>query len=146
MHIIKIIFALSVLFASWPHQAIGADIVVIAHRDYPSDALSLQDLKKIYLGEKQYEGSLKISPIDQRDMNPIKPIFVKKVLDTELKKYKGYWLIRVFKEGIIPPAIKGSSEGIVETILTKRGSVGYVWASEARGKDVKILLTIPIKD
>ena len=145
-----IFILLGVLVVPGALPAAGADIAVITRQDYPSKALSLQELKEIYLGEKQYEGRVKINPVDQRDMESIKSVFLKKVLNKEIKNYKGYWLMRVFKEGIIPPAIKNSPQGVVETILAKRGSIGYVWAqeveAEAKGKDLKILLTIPVED
>lgn len=101
---------LIILFAlCWalPASAIAEDIAVIVNENYPLSSTSPQEIKRIYLGEKQYEGSLKIAPVDQKDGSPIKQKFIEKVLSSDRESYKGYWIKRLFKEGTLPPGDKG---------------------------------------
>lgn len=126
-----------------PASAFAEDIAVIVNEIYPLSSTSPQEIKQIYLGEKQYEGSLKIIPIDQKDSLPIKQKFIEKVLSTNPETYKGYWIKRFFKAGDVPPVIKASSEEIIDAVIQNPGNVGYVWAGEANGKSgIKVILTI----
>ena len=126
-------------------DAFAAEIVIIANPAYPVQKIQLADLKKIYLGEKLYEGSMVLKPMDQADLNPIKKVFIEKVLVLSVEYYKGYWLKRVFREGSIPPAVKPSSREVIATVESETGAIGYVWAEEVGGKqDLKILLRVHV--
>lgn len=129
-----------------PVSALAAEIAVIVHSRYPQEHISLKTLKEIYLGEKQYEGSTKIIPVDHRDTEPIKKAFLKKVLGLDLGAYKGHWLIRVFRDGNLPPEVMDNRSAVIEAVGRQRGAVGYVWADEVPARAVKVLLVIPVPD
>lgn len=130
----------------WAGAAQAADIAVIAHEAFPLDRISIPVLKEIYQGKKQFEGGVRIQPIDQQDSAPIKALFIKKVIGKELKVYKGYWLIRVFREGVVPPVQVEDSTAVIQKVRSNPGAIGYVWTDDRLVKGIKTLLTIPTGD
>ena len=123
--------------------AMARDLAIVANPAFPRDHLSLQEVKAIYLGETRYLDSLKVQPVDQRDSNPIKRVFVEKVLTSTVQDYRSYWLKRVFREGVMPPVVKASDSEVLDVIQGNPGAVGYIWADEVPSGRVKVLLRVP---
>lgn len=122
------------------------ELAVIANSAYPSGSITVSVLKEIYRGEKTAEGSVKIHPIDQKEP-VIKKKFLEQIIGTTVDGYNGYWIKRVFQEGGIPPAIKGSTDEVIDTVKDEVGSIGYVWKSDSSDKKgIKVLLTVDVKD
>lgn len=130
-----------------PLGAAAAEIAIVANKNYPADQVTLPELKKIYLGEKEYEAGIKINPLDQRETNPIRRQFAEQLLGSSVPAYNGYWLKRVFREGTIPPRVRENAREVLESIGNDPGAIGYVLAEEAKErKDLKVLLVVPIRD
>lgn len=135
--------SLFTLLSLLPATAFADDIAVIVNENYPSANATLQEIKKIYLGEKKYEGKLLIKPMDQRDGSPIRQKFVEKALFITAENYKGFWIKKVFQEGALPPTVKANSQEVIDTVIQDVGSIGYVWAGETKGKSgIKVILTV----
>lgn len=130
-----------VFITVWPLQAASDDIAVIVNKRYPVDAATILEIKKIFLGYKEYEGGLKIVPVDQE--GEIRNRFVKKVLSLSIEQYTGYWLKKVFQEGTVPPLTKANSKEVIDTVLRENSAIGYVWLEEAKGKaGIKVILIV----
>lgn len=118
-------------------------IAVIANSSFPKDSLTAEQVKDIYLGKTGLIEGTKVQPVDQKDSDSIKRDFLKKVVDTSADEYKVYWMKRAFREGGSPPGVKNSSEDVINSVREGKGSIGYVWDDEARGKNgVKVIFTV----
>ena len=126
-------------------SAFAEDIAIIARNNFPLEKMTLYELKTIYMGTKTFQRGTKLNPIDQQDRNPIKKLFLQKVLQLNPSDYEGFWAIRTFG-GIIPPPIKKTSNEVIYSILGTEGGVGYVWKDEATRDGIKILMTIPLEN
>jgi ABC-type phosphate transport system substrate-binding protein len=93
---------------------------VIAHATV---TLSGDEIRDVFLGEKQLDGNLKLVPVDN---TAIQPEFLSRVLQTDAQKYSARWTKKTFREGLAPPARKGSDAEVVEFVRTTPGAVGYV--------------------
>lgn len=93
---------------------------VIAH---PTVSLSADEIRDVFLGEKQFAGNLKLVPVDN---TAIQPEFLSAVLQTDAQKYSARWMKKTFREGLAPPARKGSDAEVVEFVRSTPGAVGYV--------------------
>lgn len=93
---------------------------VIAH---PTVSLSADEIRDVFLGEKQFAGKLKLVPVDN---TAIQPEFLSAVLQTDAQKYSARWMKKTFREGLAPPARKGSDAEVVEFVRSTPGAVGYV--------------------
>lgn len=138
-------FLLIFLLLGWifPVSAFADDITVIVNEHYPRSSVQLSEIKKIYLGEKKFEGNLQLKLLDQRSSSTIRKKFVKEVMSITPDAYSGYWLKKLFQEGGFPPVVKDNSQGVIDAVIQDKGSIGYVWREEAKGKiGIKIILII----
>jgi len=123
------------------------EIAVISSKSFTADALTLEEVKEIYRGEKQIIAGQRIKPIDQRDTQSIRNQFLNKVLNLSGDEYVTYWNNRLFREGGIPPIPKNSSAEVIAAVQETDGAIGYVWLTDTADSkaNLKILLTIPIR-
>jgi len=120
-------------------------LAIIAGTGFPKDQMTDKELKKIYLGETQSFKDLWIHPVDQRENQPIRKIFLEQVLNMTRDRYIDYWNQRLFRSGGYSPLLKGNSREVIETVREQDGTLGYVWLEEARNESgIKILLTLDI--
>ena len=119
-----------VLTAATAHSAF-ADIYVICN---PSLSLSQADITEVYLGEKQADGSKKLTPTDNASLEDS---FVQKALKMNKAKYEAHWAKKSFREGITAPQTKSNDADVIAAVKDSAGGVGYV--SQAPGSDVKVL-------
>ncbi len=117
------------LFAS--AVATAGDVYVITNS---SLAVSADDVKDIYSGEKLIEGGTKLSPIDN---NSIKADFLSKVMGMPADKYSSMWSKKVFRDGLTAPSSKSTDADVIALVKAKPGNIGYVAVPTADVKVVK---------
>jgi ABC-type phosphate transport system substrate-binding protein len=105
---------------SGAEHALAADIFVIAN---PALAISVDDVREIYLGEMQLSNGVKIVPLDNASLQKD---FLEKVIRLDANKYGNVWIKKGFREGITPPAIKNSEAEVIGAVKATPGAVGYV--------------------
>jgi ABC-type phosphate transport system substrate-binding protein len=112
-------FVTALLIGLLAHGGVGAG-EVIAH---PSVSLSGDEIRDVFLGEKQLAGNLKLVPVDN---TAVQSEFLSRVLQTDAQKYSARWTKKTFREGLPPPGRRGSDAEVVEFVRTTPGAVGYV--------------------
>ncbi|BAL26865.1 hypothetical protein [Azoarcus sp. KH32C] len=100
--------------------ASAADLIVIAHPDAKITGADVQD---IFLGAKQFAGSLKLTPVDN---GPAQEQFLKKALQIDATKYNSVWTKKSFREGLNPPPVKSGDLEVIDFVRKTPGAVGYV--------------------
>jgi hypothetical protein len=105
---------------STPH---AGDLYVIANK---GTTVSASDVREIFLGEKQFAGSVKLVPVDNASAQEQ---FLAKVMKMEAAKYTSSWTKKSFRDGVSPPAVKGSDADTIEFVKQTAGAVGYVSTS-----------------
>ena len=63
-------------------------------------SLSGDEIRDVFLGEKQFAGNLKLVPVDNA---AIHTEFLSRVLQTDVQKYSARWTKKAFREGLAPP-------------------------------------------
>lgn len=106
-----------------------ADVYVIAH---PSVQLTGADVRDVFLGDKQFAGSVKLIPVDNA---PQQTQFLEKALKMESAKYNSTWTKKSFREGLNPPAIKSGDAEVIDFVKKTSGAVGYA-SSQPTGVNV----------
>jgi ABC-type phosphate transport system substrate-binding protein len=107
------------------------DVYVITH---PSTNLSADDIKDVFVGEKQVASGTKLIPINN---GSLKNAFVDKALHIDAAKYESIWTKKAFRDGLTAPTTKGGDSEVTNAVKSTPGTVGYV--SKAPGNDVKLL-------
>ena len=96
---------------------------VIAH---PSVVISADEVRELFMGDKQLAGSLKLVPVDNRAQQAD---FLVKVLQMEPTRYTARWAKKAFREGLSAPMAKGSDAEVAAFVRATPGAVGYVSAA-----------------
>jgi hypothetical protein len=106
---------------------------VIAH---PEVELNSDDIRNVYLGEKQWIGGLRLVPVSN---SAIEPRFLAEILQTDAAKFQARWVRKRFREGMTPPPTKGSDAEVIFFVRSTPGAIGYISGSVDGVAGVKVL-------
>jgi ABC-type phosphate transport system substrate-binding protein len=109
----------------------AAGVVVIANSDV---SVSADEVRDIFLGEKQFAGGTKLIVIDNAAMQSG---FLSQVMHMDAAKYNGIWTKKSFRDGLTPPAVKSGDAEVIEFIKRTPGAIGYVSSTPAGVKIVQ---------
>ena len=122
--------AMLLLLVSLGANAAG-DIVVISNSGI---VVSADEIRDIFLGEKQFAGGTKLVVIDNA---ALQSGFLSKVMHMDAAKYNGIWTKKSFRDGLTPPAVKSSDAEVIEYIKRTPGAIGYVSTTPAGVKVIQ---------
>ncbi len=108
----------------------AADLYVIANA---GAAVSASDVRDVFLGEKQFAGSVKLVPVDNA---AAQDLFLAKVMKMEATKYASSWTKKSFRDGVSAPPVKGSDAETIEFVRQTPGAIGYVKSAPKDGVKV----------
>jgi ABC-type phosphate transport system substrate-binding protein len=110
--------------------AAAADLYVISN---PALALTADDIRDVYIGDKQIAGGIKLAPLDNSAQQKE---FLEKALKLDGAKYNSIWIKKGFRDGLNAPALKSSDAEVIATVKSNPGSIGYVSSAP---KDLKVI-------
>ena len=113
-------------------SAFGTDIYVIAG---PDVRLSPDDIRELYLGDKEFSGDVRLVPVDNQ---AALSEFVVKALGMNPQRYNTLWVKKAFRDALNPPALKAGDFEVLEFVKRTRGAVGYV-SSVPRDKEISVV-------
>lgn len=119
------------LLAAGCTLARAADLYVICNAQV---SLSAADVRDLFLGEKQFAGTVKLVPIDN---GAAQSIFLDKVLKMNLAKYSTTWTKKSFRDGLNPPLVAGSDAEALAFVKRTPGACSYV--TTPAGADVVVV-------
>lgn len=100
--------------------ATAADVYIIAH---PSVNLTLPEIRDVYLGEKQFAGSVKLAPVDNA---AVQGEFLAKAINMDPSKYASLWIKKGFRGGLAAPPIKSGDAEVISYVKNTVGAIGYI--------------------
>jgi ABC-type phosphate transport system substrate-binding protein len=118
----------NLLFAA---PALAADVYVIANSAL---TLSADDVRDVFLGEKQIAGGTKLTPMDNASLQAA---FLEKVIKADAAKYGTIWTKKGFRDGLNPPTVKSGDAEVIASVKSNPGAVGYVSSAPAGVKVVQ---------
>lgn len=116
----RLISLILAAFVAFSATAALADIYVIANS---GTSLSASEIKDVFLGSKQFSGSVKLAPVDN---GAIQEEFLSKVLKFDVNKYNASWTKKSFRDGLNPPPSKSGDGEVLDFVRKTPGAVGYV--------------------
>jgi hypothetical protein len=78
----------------------AADLIVVCNLH--GSSLTPSDVRDLFLGEKQFAGSLKLVPVGN---SAAQALFLDKVLKMNAAKYAMTWAKKSFRDGLNPPLV-----------------------------------------
>lgn len=128
MRTFQTLAAAAVLAAALP--AAAGDLFVVCH---PSVTLSADEVREVFLGDKQFAGSVKLAPVEN---GTLQADFQAKVLKIDAARYTSVWSKKGFREGLTPPPSRATDAEVLAAIKANPGTVGYVSKAPP---DVKVI-------
>jgi ABC-type phosphate transport system substrate-binding protein len=118
----------------------GTDIAVIAHPDVPVDNLTVADLRRILLGDREFwASSVRVTLFIRAPISRERDAIVKDVCQMTEAQFRQHWIGKVFRaDAASGPKIVYSTQMAVDQVSRTPGAIAFVEASAA-GKGVKIL-------
>ena len=111
--------------------AIAGDTVYVICN--PSVHLSMQDLRDVFLGERQFAGSVKLAPADNR---AVQSAFLERVLMMASSKYATSWTKKSFRDGVNPPPVKAGDAEAIEYVRRQQGACSYSTTPPGAGVEI----------
>ena len=107
--------------------ASATDLYVICN---PNVSISVADIRDVFLGDKQFAGSVKLTPVDNI---AAQAVFLEKVLKMASAKYSVAWTKKSFREGVNPPPLEGSDAETLAYVRRTSGACSYLTVGDTNG-------------
>jgi ABC-type phosphate transport system substrate-binding protein len=109
----------------------AADVAIVVRKDVPVDNLSLADVRKLFMGERQFwNSSLRVTLLVRAPTSRERDVVLKKIYQMSEAQFRQYWISRVFRaETATGPKIVYSSEMTMELVNGIPGAVAFLDAS-----------------
>jgi ABC-type phosphate transport system substrate-binding protein len=116
------------------------DIAVVVRPDTPVDNLTIGEIRKLLLGERQFWNSnLRVTLLIRAPAARERDVVLKTIYQMSEAQFRQYWISKVFRaETSSGPKIVYSNEMATELVAGIPGSVAFVEASQVP-KGLKIL-------
>ncbi len=119
------IFLLILVYLICVSGSYAADVLMIANKDVPADALSKNEIRSIFLGEKTMWGNnQKITFVILKTAEH--EVFLREYLGNTAAQYLNYWKKMVFTGKSKSPKSFRTAEKLVDYVSEKSGTVGYI--------------------
>ena len=86
------------------------------------------EVRDVFLGEKGFAGSTKLTPADN---SAAQAVFLEKVLKLDAVKYAGIWTKKSFRDGANPPPVKSSDAEAMAFVKATPGACSYLTSEPA---------------
>jgi hypothetical protein len=127
---VPIYAAILAVLALQPHAARAAegDIAVVVRPDTPADDLSIGEIRKLLLGERQFWNSnLRVTLLIRAPSSRERDVVLKTIYQMSEAQFRQYWISKVFRaEASSGPKIVYSNEMATELVAGIPGSVAFV--------------------
>lgn len=110
-------------------------IALVVSKDWKAiDAVSLADLRKIYLGKRKSLAGERLQPWHQRGGTAIRLAFDEAVVDKSSSEIDDYWIQQALLGEARPPKTARTFGSVLSRVLQKVGAIGYVDAERLRAE------------
>ena len=118
----------------------GADIAVVVHPDTPITDLTLSDVRKVLLGERQYwSAKLPVVLLIRAPVARERDVVLRVIYQMSEAQFKQYWVAKIFRaEAATPPKIVYSNDMQYELVTGIPGAIAFIDARNVR-PGVKVL-------
>jgi hypothetical protein len=124
----------------FPLAAAESDIAVVVRSDTPAENLSLVEIRKLLLGDRQFwNSSLRVTLLIRAPAAREREVVLRAIYQMSEAQFRQYWISKVFRaEATSGPKIVYSNEMATELVNAIPGSVAFVDAAQVP-KGLKII-------
>ncbi len=133
---------LATILIMFTNSVAFADLAIIAHPGYDTGTLDTQNVRKLFLGERNsFPSGQHATPFNHKVGSPDRKEFFSLVLSMPEASHKRHWKRKMARGAGSPPSELGSHDAVLKSIASTPGSIGYIDASKV-DSSVKVLLTV----
>jgi ABC-type phosphate transport system substrate-binding protein len=112
----------------------GTDIAVVVHPDTPVSDLTLSDVRKVLLGERQYwNAKLPVVLLIRAPVARERDVVLRVIYEMSEEQFKQYWIAKIFRaEAASPPKIVYSNDMQYELVSGIPGAIAFMDARNVR--------------
>ncbi len=122
-------------------QTEGSEAVaIVVHPLVPTDDLTLDQLKSIFLAERQHwDDRSRITLLVRAAIAPERDLILTEIYGMSEDRYRRYWISKMFRSEVASgPKIVFSTDMLRDLVTVIPGSIGFVPVSEV-GPDLKVI-------
>lgn len=118
----------------------AADVAIVVRPDLPVDSLTFAEVRKLFLGDRQYwTSNLRVTLLVRAPVARERDIVLRSIYGMSEAHFRQYWIAKVFRaETATGPKVVYSSEMATELVAAIPGAVAFIDAAQAP-KNLKIL-------
>lgn len=120
--------------------AFAAPVAIVVSPGTPVDDLSFADVRKLFLGERQFwNPKLRVVLLMRAPISRERDVVLRTIYEMSEAQFRQYWISKVFRADVAAgPKIVYSTETAYELVAAIPGAVAFVDASQVP-KGVKVL-------
>ena len=112
----------------------GVDIAVVVHPDTPVNNLSLAEVRKIFLGDRQYwTTNMPVVLLIRAPVARERDVVLKTIYQMSESQFKQYWIAKIFRaEAATAPKLVYSNDMANELVTAIPGAIAFIDSREVR--------------
>jgi ABC-type phosphate transport system substrate-binding protein len=112
----------------------GSDIAVVVQSETPVDDLSLAEVRKVFLGERQYwNAKVPVVLVIRAPVARERDVVLRVIYQMSEAQFKQFWVAKIFRaEAASPPKIVYSNDMEYELVSAIPGAIAFVDARNVR--------------
>jgi hypothetical protein len=125
---------------SAPAAQAGSDVAVVVHPDVPVDNLTVSELRRVVLGDREFwPAGVRITLLIRAPVAHERDVVLKNLCEMSEAQFRQHWIAKVFRaDTALAPKIVYSSEMAVDMVHRFPGAIAFIDASLA-GKGLKVV-------
>jgi hypothetical protein len=115
-------------------QTNSIDVAVVVHPDTPVSDLSLADVRKVFLGDRQYwTSNLPVVLLIRAPVARERNVVLKIIYQMSETQFNQYWIAKIFRaESALGPKVVYSNDMANDLVTAVPGAIAFIDAREVR--------------
>jgi ABC-type phosphate transport system substrate-binding protein len=115
-------------------QGHEVDVAVVVHSDTPVSNLTLAEVRKVFLGERQYwSANVPVVLLIRAPVARERNVVLKTIYQMSESQFKQYWIAKIFRaEAASAPKVVYSNDMANELVTAIPGAIAFIDAREVR--------------
>jgi ABC-type phosphate transport system substrate-binding protein len=115
-------------------QSHDVDVALVAHPDTPVDNLTLAEVRKVFLGQRQYwTANVPVVLLIRAPVARERNVVLKIIYEMSELQFKQYWIAKIFRaESVAAPKVVYSNDVANELVSAIPGAIAFIDARDVR--------------
>jgi hypothetical protein len=137
---LALIVLLIVALPAIAHAQAGGDVAVVVHTDVAVESLTLAELRRITLGDREFwPGNTRLTLLIRAPIAHERDVVLRSICQMSEAQFRQHWIAKVFRaDTAVAPKIVYSTEMAIDLVNRMPGAITFINAAEVPGR-LKVL-------